>query len=377
MTDPGRAMLYAHVPFCRSKCAYCDFASFPGREDDFARYFDALLTEMRSAAEIYGRLRVPSVFIGGGTPTVVPESYLARVLDEAARVFTIEPDAEITVEANPGTVNADRLRALARAGVNRVSFGAQAFQPRLLAMLGRIHTPGDIARAVEAARAAGVDNVSVDLMYALPGQTMAEWEESLRAAAALDCGHVSCYSLIIEPGTPMAERVARGEIRPVGDEETIAMQRLAAAILGDAGLRRYEISNYAQPGLECRHNLGYWRRADYLGLGCAAHSLMRGERFRNPDDLEGYFGGAHGLDRTRLTPEDEIEEAVLLETRTIAGVDLEAFRSRYGVDFIERFASGVRLLEENGLACRRDGRFALTEKGLDVQSAAVVELLTA
>ena len=248
--------------------------------------------------------------------------------------------------------------------MNRVSFGAQAFQPRLLRMLGRIHAPEEIVRAVEAARTAGVGNVSIDLMYALPGQTMADWEESLRAAVRLDCGHVSCYSLIVEPGTPMADRVARGEAQPVGDGETIAMQRLASEILGTAGLCRYEISNYARPGMECRHNLGYWRRADYLGLGCAAHSLMRGARFRNPDTLEGYFGGERALERSVLSPDEEIEEAVLLETRTTEGIDLAAFRARYGVDFEERFTKGIRVLEENGLARRENGRFLRRRSGL-------------
>ena len=376
MTRPDGAMLYVHVPFCRSKCAYCDFASFPGREADFARYFAAVGEEMRAASEEYGRLRLSSVFVGGGTPTLVPADLIARLLSEANRLFAIEPGAEITVEGNPGTVTRDSLRALASAGVNRVSFGAQAFQPRLLRMLGRIHTPEETRRAVETARAAGIENISLDLMYALPGQTMADWEESLRAAVGLGCGHVSCYSLIIEPGTPMADRVARGEVRPMGDEETIAMQRLAADALGAAGLKRYEISNYARQGLESRHNMGYWRRRDYLGLGCAAHSCMRGARFHNPETLEGYFRGERGLDRTELTPEEEIEEAVMLETRTVAGIGLEEFRARYGVDFTARFARGARVLEENGLARREGGRFFLTDRGMDVQSAAVVELLT-
>jgi len=369
-------MLYAHIPFCRSKCAYCDFASFAGREALLPRYFDALCAELRAAAETYGRLRVPSVFIGGGTPTVAPVALLARFLEEARQLFALADDAEITVEANPGTVSADQLRALAAAGVNRVSFGAQAFQPRLLRTLGRIHSPREIAEAMEMARAAGISNISLDLMYALPGQTRADWAESLRAALALGCAHVSCYSLIVEPGTPMAERVARGEVREAADEDVLAMQRMAADILGAAGLCRYEISNYARPGRECHHNLGYWRRADYLGVGCAAHSLMRGARFCNAETLEGYFAGALGLERTALSREDEIEEAVMLETRTTSGIDLGAFRARYGVDFSERFAGGIRLLCVNGLARLEGGRFFLTDAGLDVQNAAVVELLS-
>ena len=242
-------------------------------------------------------------------------------------------------------------------------------------MLRRIHSRAEIAEAVEMARAAGFANLNIDLMYALPGQTEQMWRESLECALQLGTEHVSCYSLIAEEGTPLTRRIERGELTLPDDEMTLKMQRTAAEVMKNGGLMRYEISNYARAGFESRHNLGYWRRAEYLGLGCAAHSLMCGERFCNASTLDGYFAGQTGLDREVLGKEDEIEEAVLLELRTVRGIDLNAFQARYGVDFAGKYARGIRMLCENGLAKMADGRFFLTAEGLDVQNAAVVELI--
>lgn len=369
------AAIYVHIPFCRRKCAYCDFSSFPDQLGDVDRYLEALLQEMRAAREEYGAFAVPSVFIGGGTPSIVPGEKIARILEEIAALFCVESGAEISIEANPGTVSPEWLHAVRRAGANRLSFGAQAFQDGLLGLLGRIHRREEIGEAVAMAREAGFENLNLDLMYALPEQTMEMWHESLRCALETGVEHVSCYSLIAEEGTPLTERIARGEMRLPDDDTVIAMQREAADTLSAGGLERYEISNYALPGWESRHNMGYWRRTDYLGLGCAAHSLMRGERFCNASTLDGYFAGLRGLEREQLSREDEIEEAVLLETRTTAGIDLAAFQARYGVDFVRRFARGIGMLCENGCAQLQDGRFFLTPRGLDIQNAAVLELL--
>lgn len=373
--NPNQAMIYVHIPFCRAKCSYCDFASFPNRQGDMDFYVEKLLEEAYAAREKYGAFSVPSVFLGGGTPSILKGESIAKILDTLGTLFQIESGAEITIEANPGTLTQEWLSAAKGAGANRLSFGAQAFQDGLLKMLGRIHSRGEIAEAVEMARAAGFANLNIDLMYALPGQTEQMWRESLECALQLGTEHVSCYSLIAEEGTPLTRRIKRGELTLPDDEMTLKMQRTAAEVMKNGGLMRYEISNYARAGFESRHNLGYWRRAEYLGLGCAAHSLMRGERFCNASTLDGYFAGQTGLDREVLGKEDEIEEAVMLELRTVRGIDLNAFQARYGVDFAGKYARGIRMLCENGLAKMADGRFFLTDEGLDVQNAAVVELI--
>ncbi|MBQ3222619.1 MAG: radical SAM family heme chaperone HemW [Clostridia bacterium] len=373
--NENRAAIYVHIPFCRAKCAYCDFASFPNRQGDMDFYVEKLLLEAKSARERYEAFSVPSVFIGGGTPSILSGGLISKILDTLGTLFPIESGAEISIEGNPGTLTGQWLAAAKAAGANRLSLGAQAFQEELLRMLERIHTAAEIGEAVDMARAAGFDNLNIDLMYALPGQTEEMWRESLQSALALDVPHVSCYSLIAEEGTPLTRRIERGELTLPEDETVLNMQRMAADVLRKGGLMRYEISNYARAGFESRHNMGYWRRVDYLGLGCAAHSLMRGERFCNSPSLDGYFAGQIGLERETLSREDEMEEAVMLELRTVAGIDLKAFKARYGADFAQKYARGIRILCENGLAALDGCSFRLTDEGLDVQNAAVVELL--
>jgi oxygen-independent coproporphyrinogen-3 oxidase len=281
------AALYIHIPFCVKKCAYCDFRSWAGREGDWARYLNALEEEFKASAARYGKLPVQTVFIGGGTPSILPEDAVMRILAMTRARFELLPDAEITVEANPGTLSGEKLRAYRDSGVNRLSIGVQAAQPGLLGLLGRVHTAEDAARAASNGRGkAGFRNLNLDLMYALPGQTMAEWVASLKFALGLNPEHLSLYSLIVEEGTPPSALDRGGALPAPEDEASIAMQRAAGRILARRGFRRYyEISNYALPGFECRHNLTYWARGDYLGLGCAAHSMMRGERFENTPDL--------------------------------------------------------------------------------------------
>jgi len=296
--------LYVHIPFCVKKCAYCDFRSWPGRERDWARYLNALEDEFASAARRYGKMPVKTAFIGGGTPSILPEDAVMRILAMARARFDLLPDAEITVEANPGTLSPEKLRAYRDSGVNRLSIGVQAAQPRLLNLLGRVHGPEDAVRSVAWAREAGFQNVNLDLMYALPGQTMAEWVESVRFALSLKPEHLSLYSLIVEPGTPIERAIASCELTAPEDEASIQMQRAAGRILSRYGFARYEISNYALPGFECRHNLVYWERGDYLGLGCAAHSMIAGERFENTADLDEYLSDMSMIARCSFLSED-------------------------------------------------------------------------
>lgn len=373
--------LYIHVPFCARKCAYCDFASYPGRETDWRRYFDEIATEIRlwSGETDFGllseRYRVISMFIGGGTPTLVDASYIERVIDACRAIVPFEPDAEITIEGNPGTLTPEKLAAFRRAGVNRLSLGAQSFDDGLLRSLGRIHTAAQIGQAVTMARDAGFDSINLDLMYALPGQGMNQWKDTLDAATALGVEHISAYSLIVEPGTPMAARVASGTAIVPEDDTVNAMQRAAIDRLSAAGYRRYEISNYARPGFECSHNLVYWNRGDYLGLGCAAHSLMGGRRFHNPDSLDEYLSGGRRLDEVVLTPQDEMEETLMLSTRTERGLDLTAWARAFGTPFARGRERALDRLENGGLIETGDGFLRLTMRGMEVQDAVVLELM--
>ena len=375
-TPHASLSLYIHVPFCLSKCAYCDFASYPGREGDWARYFQALWAELNGWRGALAGRELVTAFFGGGTPTLVPTEFIAETLARARSLAPFAPGAEITVEGNPGTLTPEKLDAYRRAGVNRLSLGAQSFDDGLLKSLGRVHTARQIGEAVRMARDAGFDNVNLDLMYALPGQSADQWRGSLDAAVALGVEHVSAYSLIVEPGTPMARRVASGEAVVPEDDAVNAMQREAVSLLAKAGYGRYEISNYAKPGFECRHNLAYWRRGEYLGLGCAAHSLLEGRRFRNPDGLEDYLDGVRRLDEERLTRADAMEETLMLATRTTRGLDLAAWRREFGAPFEAGREAALARLARSGLAeTTDDGFLRLTLRGLEVQNAVVLELL--
>jgi len=373
--------LYIHIPFCARKCAYCDFASWPGREADWGRYFDEIEAEIRLWSEetdfglLSEQYSIATVFIGGGTPTLVDAACLEGVLDACRGIAPFEPDAEITVEGNPGTLTPEKLAVCRRAGVNRLSLGAQSFDDGLLKALGRIHTAAQIKQAVAMARDAGFDNLNLDLMYALPGQEMAQWRDTLDAAVALGVDHISAYSLIVEPGTPMAARVASGAATVPDDDAVNAMQREAISRLSAAGYARYEISNYAKPGFECRHNLTYWRRGDYLGLGCAAHSLLRGRRFHNPDALEDYLSGMRRLDEVALTRQDAMEETLMLSTRTARGLDLAAWARDFGAPFNQGRERALARLEAGGLIEAGDGFLRLTTRGMEVQDAVVLELM--
>lgn len=367
--------IYIHVPFCASKCAYCDFASYPGRNADWKTYFDALIAEINSWREELERCEIQTVFFGGGTPTLVNAEYILRSLDALRRCARFAENAEITLEGNPGTLDREKLRQYRSAGVNRLSLGAQALDDRLLKSIGRIHTAADVAFAVQMAQDSGFNNLNLDLIYALPGQTIDDWHCTLEAAIALQPAHLSAYSLIVEPETPMFDRVARGECTVPDEDACINMQRTANRILAANGYARYEISNYARPNAECRHNLAYWRRQEYLGFGCAAHSMFSGRRFENPRGLDAYLSGARRLNEERLTREDEIEETLMLGTRLCEGVDLEKWAQTFGFRLEERYLQTLGRFERAGLARIANGRLQLTERGMEVQDAIVVALL--
>ena len=369
--------LYLHIPFCAAKCAYCDFASYPNRQDVWRGYMDALLDELRGWRPALEDRELATVFIGGGTPSLLPAGEIARLMDGVRQCALVRGAAEITMEANPGTLTVGKLKSCRAAGVNRLSLGAQAMDDRLLRGLGRIHAVEDVTAAVEMARHAGFDNLNLDLMYALPGQSMDDWMRTLDAAVELAPEHLSAYSLIVEEGTPLADRVARGMLTVPDDDATVDMQRMAVERLAGAGFERYEISNYARKGRECRHNIVYWQRGDYLGVGCAAHSLMDGVRFENPRGLEEYLSGQRRMNAVRLTREDAMEETLMLSTRMCRGMDLDAYRREFGEDFCMGRERKLAELARMGLLVCEDGFLRLTQRGMEVQNAVVVELLDA
>lgn len=358
--------LYLHIPFCRKKCAYCDFASWAGREAVIEPYLRALHGEIRAQGERWAAGRtVTSVFFGGGTPSLLSGDQTRALLDELRAAFVFSPEAEITMEGNPGTLTEENLRACRAAGVNRLSLGVQSFSDALLRRVGRIHTARQAEEAVAMARRAGFDNLNLDLMYGLPGQSEDDFARSVARAVELGAEHLSLYSLILEEGTPLFRAVQAGECALPDEETVLSMQHGAEAYLARAGYRRYEISNYARSGRECRHNLLYWRRGEYLGLGCAAHSLMEETRFANTGSLDDYLAGGRAGDAEPVSAEERYEEQVMLGLRTCEGVPETLLSGR------ER---SVARLIEGGFLVREGGRLHATQRGADLLNALILEL---
>ncbi|NLZ01602.1 MAG: radical SAM family heme chaperone HemW, partial [Pirellulaceae bacterium] len=311
--------LYVHIPFCASKCAYCDFASCAGREADIPRYVDAVIREIARRGAEAGHPRADTVFLGGGTPSLLDERQTTRILDALFEAFPIEEGAEITCECNPGTLTAPLAHALRKAGVNRLSIGAQARQARLLRLLGRIHDWQGVVASVETARQAGFDNINLDLMFGLPSQNVPDFRETLQAAIALSPSHLSCYGLIVEEGTPISRDIAEGKLALPDEEAERAMYELARQTLATDGLDQYEISNFARPGHACRHNLGCWTRVPYLGFGCAAHSFFGQCRTMNPSRIDAYLAGDEPKTE-RISREEARFESMMLGLRLTRGV---------------------------------------------------------
>lgn len=364
--------LYLHIPFCRRKCAYCAFVSRAFSPGDCERYVALLHTEMQHAAVRYpGTPPLDSVYFGGGTPSLLSPGQVASLLDAARRLFGFAPDMEITLEANPGTVERGTLAGFRAAGINRLSLGLQSFDDRLLALLGRIHTSAEAVQAFEDARGAGFDTIGIDLIHALPGQTMGQWQSDLDRALKLCPEHISVYGLTIEEGTPFAERYTDHGQLP--DEDLSADMFLEAdSLLTRGGYVHYEIANYALPGREARHNSGYWHRDGYLGLGCGAHSFLRqgyGMRFANPADETGYARSVADDDMAarnplQLTREDAVAEHLFLGLRLAAGVDEAQFSREFGFGLEERFGSVIHDLVRGGLLEFDHGRLRLTLRGM-------------
>lgn len=384
--------LYIHIPFCVRKCAYCDFCSYPGETDKTDAYITALERELRAksmqlsvcqGANGSRETRIPlkTLYIGGGTPTLLRAEQISRVLRAVSDNFSLLPGAEATMEANPGTLTREKLDACVQGGINRISMGMQAYQPELLKTLGRIHDFAQVEQGVRMAREAGIENVSVDLMYALPGQTLEAWEESLDAALSLGVKHISCYELIVEEGTPIEKRISCGELTVPDEELCLAMAELAREKCAQHGLHRYEISNYAKAGFESVHNKTYWKCEPYIGVGCAAHGYdtsggFPGVRYENTTDLDAYIAGeGTPLASADVTVADARFERLMLSLRMISGLDTARFERDFQMSVHEAFGPKLAQMIAQGLLEEADGFLFCTPRGMDVQSALLVELM--
>lgn len=366
--------LYVHVPFCVSKCAYCDFASYAGREADIPRYVDAVVREITRRGAETGHPIADTIFLGGGTPSLLDEVQATSILNAVVEAFPIEQDAEITCECNPGTLTMPFARALRKAGVNRLSLGAQAMQTRLLRLIGRIHHWEQVIASVEIARKAGFDNINLDLMFGLPSQTVADWRETLEAAIGISPTHLSCYGLIVEEGTPICRDIADGRLALPNEEVEREMYELARQTLAGHGFEQYEISNFARQGYACRHNIGCWTRVPYLGFGCAAHSFFDDCRTMNPGALDAYLAGEPPKSEP-ISKEEARFESLMLGLRMTSGVSDEEFSRAHGMSIREAFGEKLDKPIAAGLLEWHEGVLRLTRLGMDLQNSVLVDLM--
>ena len=360
--------VYVHVPFCVRKCDYCDFCSYAGAESKIRPYFSRLKEEIRvKAAKFNGGLLVDSVFFGGGTPTFPDAELICETLDTIKQEFNVLPDAEITTEANPNSATFDKLKMYKDAGFNRLSLGLQSANTSELKTLGRSHSFEDFLGAYEDARKIGLHNINVDIMTGIPGQTLESLSQTFNSVIKLDPEHISAYSLIIEEGTPFYDRYRDGSGLPT-EEADREMYRETDRILSIAGYHRYEISNYAKPGFECRHNIGYWIRKPYLGFGIAAASFYNETRYAKHRDLDRFIAGDLEEEAEKIDRNGQIEEFMFLGLRMIRGISLTDFKDRFGSDLDTEFPGTLEKLNKEGLICTQDGQVMLTADGLDLEN---------
>lgn len=373
--------LYLHIPFCKSRCAYCSFNSYACLSPP-AEYIAALSIQIRYwAGQPWCQKRTfTTLFIGGGTPTIYSGDEIATLVRLCLKSFNFAAESEITVEANPNTVTVQTLTSLRQAGVNRLSLGVQAFSDRLLTGLGRSHTLIEAEAAIRAARRAGFTNINLDLMYGLPGQSAADWQESLTLALTQAPEHLACYELTIEEGTPFAKLVDKGEITLPGEEEALAMAEMTHDLLAQAGLKRYEISNYAVPGRQCQHNLNYWRNGAYLGLGAGAVSCLSGCRFSSVSKPEVFTDLAQTGKPTLIEAEclplaARFRESVVMGLRLLDGVSFIRLQQQFALTPPEYYGKILEDLRQQGLVAVSNDHLYLTKTGLPVANQVLARLV--
>ena len=404
--------LYIHIPFCVKKCDYCDFLSFPADSNTQIRYVHALLQEIRYYGNLLGDYHVPTIYIGGGTPSWLEENLIYTVLQQVASSFHVEADAEISIECNPGTVTAKKLNVYQSAGINRLSIGLQSTNNEELKALGRIHTYDQFLKTYELARNAGFENINIDLMSGLPYQTLDKFLESLQTVIRLKPEHISAYSLIIEKGTPFYEKYKFDMVRQEAgmkteelptEDDPYNMLKLTQRVLAKAGYERYEISNYAKPGYACRHNVGYWTRENYLGLGLGAASLIDNVRYSNTRELyeyieicrkltflppevfapeegmdapeRGWFGSNLHTEAAVVNRKAQMEEFMFLGLRMTEGISRNEFEANFGMPIEAAYVQVLPDLQAQKLIEKREGRVYLTDRGMDVANYVMAQFL--
>lgn len=377
--------LYVHIPFCVRKCEYCDFLSAPAGADTQQEYVRNLLLEIEQKGVRCTDYEVITIFFGGGTPSILKAGWIADILNAIHRNFKVRKDAEITIECNPGTLTFEKLSIYKSAGINRISVGLQSASDAELRELGRIHTYEDFLKSYDLIRKKGFSNVNIDLMAALPGQTLKSYEQTLRRVLALKPEHISAYSLIIEEGTPFYEKYEADELLrekgekpqmlPSEETERLMYERTKELLLAH-GYERYEISNYARRGYACRHNIGYWRRENYLGFGLGSASLLENERFHNTTDLTDYLGGDYlAYEQEKLDKKSQMEEFMFLGLRMTDGISTECFRQTFGLTVELVYGPVLEQQIADQLLRKEDGRIFLTERGLDVSNYVMAQFL--
>jgi len=378
MNSPG---IYIHIPYCMHKCGYCDFNSHVAREQEMPDYVSALLKEMEIASsEMDNDSEIVSIFLGGGTPTTLPLELLEKILIQSRQLFPLAPDCEITFEANPASASLEKLRGLRRIGYNRISIGVQSFQAHELVTLDRIHSPDEAVTAINWARQAGFDNLSIDLMFALTDQTPETWDNTLNKALALAPDHLSTYNLMIEPGTAFYGLQKHGKLKLPEDEQQLRYFQESIRQLTQAGYHHYEISNFAQPGKECRHNKIYWNNGNTFGFGAGAARYLNGQRSKNinlPSDyIRQIMQNGDATESTEcLQTLDAMGETLMLGLRMIEGVNIPQFEDRFKVSFHSHYQDVLKKLSQESFIKLTEDRLALTTKGLYLADSVIMEFM--
>lgn len=364
--------LYIHIPFCVKKCRYCDFVSYTNRETAFHDYISSVIEEM----DEYADSEIDTAFIGGGTPTILPAEEIKRLLDTCFKKFKFSTDYEFTAEANPGTLDDEKIHALLDGGVNRISVGVQSFNDGELRKIGRIHDAKTAYNTTWKLSEAGFSNINIDLMTALPDQTMASLANTLDAAVKLPVTHISAYSLIIEDGTPIAKEYHDGELTLPDEDADREMYEYTIKTLAKNGFNQYEISNFAKQGCECRHNIKYWQCREYIGLGAAAHSYLNGKRFYNTSELSEYMSeNRHTNDIITLTEQDKISEFMIMGLRMNIGISENEFKKRFKKSIDDVYKAEIEKFIEYGFLVRNNGFIRFSDKGRNVSNSILCEFV--
>ena len=368
--------LYIHIPFCKARCLYCDFNSFAGREECMAPYFCALDCEIEAWSKKLSGKTFDTIYFGGGTPSYAGEDFLCGVVDKLKKSFDIDENAEITVECNPGTIGSDGFESLRQGGVNRLSIGLQSTDDKMLGKLGRIHTAEDFEDCLSAARRAGFDNVSLDLMYGLPDMTMEDWERTLEKSLEFDAEHISVYALKVEDGTPFSKM----ELVLPNDDLTADMYERAVEVFRGADYKRYEISNFAKKGRESRHNQKYWQLDDFLGLGAGAYSCIDGVRFSNEADISAYIqkvsqSGFAVCEEEPLSLTEQMSEFVFLGLRCEDGISLLEFEKRFGQTIMDVFEDPIKKYTDYGFLALEGDNLRFLDKGFFVSNQILADFV--